>query len=771
MVRRGDSSGADFRARLRNDGLATGDMIEAGLVAIYVSIDPRYAELRGGDRWNAALLPGDNITTIRTSRLVPALAAGKFTDGYIDTLTAIEASIANPPQPGGNPPAAPQTVTAADDGDSSALALGGLAVAALAGGGYAALRWRKARQTLAEARWYCTQAKQEAGAAVVELSRALQAERDKADYDQLSYGVADAEQLAATQRAVAEQFAQIQARFDDTGEQLARLAHPPAADYTTATAAYQQATTDANALRERLVGNDQLRQALDTLAQQAPSEIAQAKARLDEAVRRLDPLAGVLADRDAVLTPLREQIGQAEAALAAHDVRRAIEIAQGTAEGVTALDEAIQSYSELLARIKQGRAEAAVLELQGYHVAASRTALDQAQEALDAAAAALERDGAAAIAAPLGDVGPALELATARGRGLLALRAENDDRLLALGVRAGEVATQLEAARQAFDIVDEFAESTWSDIRGNGSEAEASAAEAARLWQRAVSGNTLVAQEFIAAHEDLNAIEVQLARATDLAEAIVARLKDLEHARAIAKAELAAAAADIDAAQAYLGAHDVDVGQQPEQQLRQAAELLAQAETESTQAKPDWLALVRLAQAANAAADIAMTGALSEVEAMNKARAQAQHARQLAAAEVQRAERFCESHRGDISWDTTGALRQLQAQLQAAYRALNDAEGHAEGERRAALERARNQFASVDSEADRVYSRLYADFQQAEAAREAAAEEERRRSSSSSSFSSSSSSFSSSLSSSSSSSSGSSSGGSWGSGSSSGGGW
>ena len=101
--------------------------------------------------------------------------------------------------------------------------------------------------------------------------------------------------------------------------------------------------------------------------------------------------------------PLREQIGQAEAALAAHDARRAIEIAQGTAAGVAALAKSIQSYTELQARIAQGRAEAAVLEQQGYHAAGSRAALDQAQLALDAAVAALERDGVAATEAPLGD--------------------------------------------------------------------------------------------------------------------------------------------------------------------------------------------------------------------------------------------------------------------------------------------------------------------------------------------------------------------------------
>jgi hypothetical protein len=180
---------------------------------------------------------------------------------------------------------------------------------------------------------------------------------------------------------------------------------------------------------------------------------------------------------------------------------------------------------------------------------------------------------------------------------------------------------------------------------------------------------------------------------------------------------------------------------------------------------------MRLAQAANAAADTALSGARSEAEAMERARAQAQRAQQLAASEVQRAERFRDTHRSDISWDNLETLRRLKDQLQAAYAAMHQAVSLTEGERRAALERAGSQFASVDTEADRVYARLYADFQRAEAARQEAEQERRRSSSCSSSSWSSSGSSSSWSSSSSSSSSGSSSGGSWGSGSSSGGGW
>jgi hypothetical protein len=259
---------------------------------------------------------------------------------------------------------------------------------------------------------------------------------------------------------------------------------PPANDYATATTAYQQVKKDADGLREQLAGNEGQRKQLDTLAQQAPDALAQARAQLDAAAQRLGALDSAIADQDAVLAPIRDQLTQAEAALGAHDARQAIERAQAAAQAVAALGESVQSYANLQARLEQRRVEALVLEQQGYRMDGSRAALEQSQTALAAAAAALERGGPAAAALPLADVLPALEQALANGRGLLALRAGNDERLLALGVRAREVAALIECGRRAFDVVDEFAESTWSDIRGNGSEAEASAAEAARLWAR-----------------------------------------------------------------------------------------------------------------------------------------------------------------------------------------------------------------------------------------------------------------------------------------------
>ena len=45
----------DFQRRLEQDGLASGGSVDANLVAIYVSFQPRYSGIRYGDKWNAAL--------------------------------------------------------------------------------------------------------------------------------------------------------------------------------------------------------------------------------------------------------------------------------------------------------------------------------------------------------------------------------------------------------------------------------------------------------------------------------------------------------------------------------------------------------------------------------------------------------------------------------------------------------------------------------------------------------------------------------------------
>jgi uncharacterized membrane protein YgcG len=93
VVERGDEQGADFARRLEAAQLLRGDAIVAEGIAVYVSLNPHYSELRAGSRWSGAL-PSDALRTIRQDVLNPALRAGSFTGGVAATLAALDARIA-----------------------------------------------------------------------------------------------------------------------------------------------------------------------------------------------------------------------------------------------------------------------------------------------------------------------------------------------------------------------------------------------------------------------------------------------------------------------------------------------------------------------------------------------------------------------------------------------------------------------------------------------------------------------------------------------------
>jgi hypothetical protein len=288
------------------------------------------------------------------------------------------------------------------------------------------------------------------------------------------------------------------------------------------------------------------------------------------------------------------------------------------------------------------------------------------------------------------------------------------------------VAELIATGHATFDLVDEFAESTWSDIRGNGSEAQRAADEAQELWERAAERNTMQAQEFAGARDDLDAADALLARAEELVGAISTRLRDLEAARAAARDEIGAAAADIAAGQEFVRAHDPDISPSPDQRLRHAAALLAAAGAEASQPKPDWLALLRNAQAANAEADAALAGARSEFEAMEKLRGEVQRARQVAAGEVQKNAQFYSIHAADIRPQARQALAALQQEFDQADAALAQAQNLEDTARKAALEQALGRYTALHQQADQVYVSLQADFARVDKLRDQLEQERQR---------------------------------------------
>jgi len=94
IVERGDNSGDDLTRRLTaiNQGHSSHDRIPPDAIAIYVSYEPRYAELRAGKNWSNALT-NDVLTDIRTRTLNSALRKDNVTNGVTETLRRFESAL------------------------------------------------------------------------------------------------------------------------------------------------------------------------------------------------------------------------------------------------------------------------------------------------------------------------------------------------------------------------------------------------------------------------------------------------------------------------------------------------------------------------------------------------------------------------------------------------------------------------------------------------------------------------------------------------------
>jgi hypothetical protein len=711
----------DFQQRLEQDGLARGGGVNPNMIAIYVSFNPRYSAIRFGDRWNQALGTNNNYESIRTAELNPGLAAGDATSGFVNALAAIDRAIESPPRPGGG-----TTVNV----NLIPLVLGGLFVVLLLflGPGLwrAYSRRREAARAFANARRAAEEARQQAGAAIADMGQALQDARAKAEYDRLSYTADDVRQLAEWQASAEAQFVRAQEQFDRAGETLAATRAPTQADYEAAAAAYTQIAQEVAAARAVLEQAEARRAELDKINAAAPGEVDRAKKALADVAGRLGALGDDFARPDAILRPLQAQVARAESLLADRRAAEAITAAQAASAAIEELNQVLARYAEIREGISAARAAAEKVASQGYRIEAGLKALDTAEERLRQAATALAERGPAEARALLEQAEAARAEGVARGGGMPELRRANEDRLPRVQQAGEQLAAYIAEGRRAFDLVDEFAESTWSDIRGNGSEAEAAAARAHALWQRAAERNSMDVQDFLGAKQDLDAAEEQIAYARTLIDAILQRLKDLEAARDAARQEIAAAQADIDAGWAFVRSHDPDVGKVPEETLARAAAQLERANAELAKARPDWLAIVKYAQEANRLADEALAGARSEVEAMNKLRDQVARAQQLATAEVQKIMQFTALHSNDLPAWIEQKLHALQADVQAAYQALQAAEQRDEAARADALRDALAHYTKLQSTAEQLYGEIYAAFQRIEGMRRRVADEAER---------------------------------------------
>lgn len=337
----------------------------------------------------------------------------------------------------------------------------------------------------------------------------------------------------------------------------------------------------------------------------------------------------------------------------------------------------IHSLTQAYNTLSQQRVKLVSARQKGFKLGDRDASFAQALERLSQAARELERGDAEKFTAMWVEAGEDTKQAGAGVDETVALQAANDKALAGLQAAGDEVKRYIAQGATAFDQVDEYAESAWQDIRGNGTEAQRAADHAFGLWQEAQELNALTAegpQDFSGAKSLIDEANASLKKANDLITAILARLKYLKESQRIARSEISAAEADIGSGQQFISHHDPDISEQPEDMLKQAAEYVRQAKEESAKAKPNWIQVVQLARQANEKADRALADARSQEQAMQARRQRLQTASQQADASLSRAANFGSVHRSDIDRAVLDAISAAQAGVQNGQQLANQAQ-------------------------------------------------------------------------------------------------
>jgi hypothetical protein len=248
-----------------------------------------------------------------------------------------------------------------------------------------------------------------------------------------------------------------------------------------------------------------------------------------------------------------------------------------------------------------------------------------------------------------------------------------------------------------------FLGSLWESVRGNGTEAMKRITAAMQALQPALALlDTTNRQEQFAALAAVNEAKQLLAKARGLLRSITELEANLLAARQQAPAEIDAAAADIELAEQYIGQHDDDVREELEADLRRARQTLVRAREALRQEKPDYLQVVRLAQAANAEADRIYKESVDEYHAAERLRRQAATMLQQARAAVSRAGEYIDDHDADVGSSAKNDLERAKRYLAQAERAKTPAD---------VLEAA----TLAEREANDAFSKAKDDFEEAEA--------------------------------------------------------
>ncbi|HUP27777.1 MAG TPA: hypothetical protein VM409_05025, partial [Chloroflexia bacterium] len=730
----GSSNNLDLAyAAAANYGLGQGaNQVDPNLLALVVVLSTRQSTVLYGDALKPVMEKAAGGATladqIRTGYLNPNLASGNYTAAFAESLrfAATQIDLDRNPVPTATPaPSVIQNIDTKGLGNSLLICVGiGVVLGALAMFGPVLWRNRQNRKA-AELRRRALQ------------EQLVQARNVTADMiTDLDYPVDPSEQIQyrflalSLEKERPEQLAGITAQYRQIYDKVAAaLAEfntlnesKPATEQelSAAIARYQLVQTEIRNAGGFLQWLADQSRSVEAQVTSAPGDIDAAKKALAAATEQISRLAATapelgLSGDAALLDPARAKVEHAEALLSQKPPLslKARDTALAVRSEITAVTSSISALSASYEAVSQQRAQLMALGSKGFKLASIGNSLDEAVAALRQASSQFSH--AEAFEATLKKAGQTAQQAGAQAKSLVALQTANQEALAKLSAEGEELKALIRQGAEAFDAVDEYAEDSWRDIRGNGTEAQRAADEAYNLWQEASQLNSLAPdspQDFEAAAGLIAEAQECAARTRELIAAIVERLQHIKESQAAARDEIAAAERDIEAGAQYVSRFDPDISTGPVEDLSRARRILEEARAEIAQPKPDWIGAVKMARQANDTADKALASARTEHERLEALRLRASTTAQQAAASLSRAGNFVTVHKTDVPSDIASALSHAQALMDGTNKSLAEAQkrGVEDLTLAAALEKAASGYAEVVQAGDAAYQKAEAQF-------------------------------------------------------------
>jgi uncharacterized membrane protein YgcG len=208
--------------------------------------------------------------------------------------------------------------------------------------------------------------------------------------------------------------------------------------------------------------------------------------------------------------------------------------------------------------------------------------------------------------------------------------------------------------------------SSWAAIKGNAEEADKRGAFAEAQIEKGKAALAKPVPDNAAAASAARQAQDAVAQANQLLDAIEAQARALDDARARLQPELAAAAADVQAAKSAASGAAAGGGAADPQlagQLAQAEQQLASAQAAAVTASFDPIATLKAAQTAHAAADSVLAGQRAAREQVVRNQAAFNSARAMAAASVAQATGYLSARTSGVGASARAKLAEAQGHL------------------------------------------------------------------------------------------------------------